>query len=164
MSVFRDRKGKLKRMNVGDICNRNVIYADIDTDILAAAQLMRKYHVGSIVIVMDKSHDKKPIGIVTDRDLAIKILAKDASAQNITLHDTMTRDLVCVREDDDIMDTTRIMRLEGVRRVPVINDEGGLTGMLTMDDLIEMLATELSNLAGLIGREQRQEKKLECSH
>lgn len=150
-------------MNIINIYNRNVIVADQNSDVLTAAQLMRQHHVGTIVIVADAVNSKKPIGIVSERDLVVKVLAKNVSAKDITLHDTMTRDLVCLREDDDIIDTIRVMCMEGVRRAPVINKQGNLVGILAMDDLVEMLADDLSNLARLIERGRQNEKRIQCS-
>ena len=146
-------------MNVGDICNKNVVYADQKSDLLTAALLMREYHVGSVVIVVDSQNGRKPVGIITDRDLVLKILASDVPAKEIILNDIVNRDIICIRDDDDIMDAIKIMYMESVRRVPVINDKGELSGILAMDDLIEILTNELCNLVAVIGRQQRQEQR-----
>ncbi len=149
-------------MKVESICNRNVITAERDNNVLKAAEIMRQNHVGSIVIVDVTSYGEKPIGIVSDRDIVIKVVAKNVSLEEISLNDIMARDLVCVRGNDDLMETLRIMCMEGVRRVPVINNEGALMGLLSMDDLFEIFANELSNIAVLICRHKKHEKRLKC--
>ena len=150
-------------MNVDSICNRNVVIADQATDALTAARLMHENHVGTIIIVDDINNAKRPIGIISDRDLVIEVLAKDVSPAQVTLKDAMNPDLICVRDDDDMMETVKIMCLEGIRRVPVVNEQGQLTGILTMDDLFEILADELSNLALLMGREKQSKRQLSFS-
>lgn len=149
-------------MEVESICNRNVIVADKNTSVLTAAKLMRQHHVGTIIIIADINNVKKPVGIISDRDLVIKIMARDVSYEKLSVYDVMSRDLICVKNDEEVMEVVRMMCMEGVRRVPVINNEGQLIGILSMDDLFEMLADELSNLAVLICRQQKHEKRLKC--
>ena len=150
-------------MNVDSICNRNVVIADQSTDALTAARLMHENHVGTIIIVDDISNTKRPIGIISDRDLVIEVLAKDVSPAQVTLKDAMNQDLICVRDDDDMLETVKIMCLEGIRRVPVVNEQGQLTGILTMDNLFEILANELSNLALLMSREKQTKRQFSFS-
>ena len=147
-------------MRVDNLCNRNVIVVEQEANVLSAAKLMREHHVGSLIIIDSNTHGKKPIGIISDRDIVIKVLAKEISLDKIKLHDIMDRDLICVRDSDDTMDTVRIMCMEGIRRVPVINSAGDLIGILSMDDVFEMLADELSNLAILICRQHKHESQL----
>jgi predicted transcriptional regulator len=149
-------------MRVDNLCNRNAIVAEQNTNVLRAAELMREHHVGSLVIIDSSSNGRKPIGIVSDRDIVIEVLAKGISLKETRLKDIMNQDLICVRDTDDTMDVVRIMCMEGIRRVPVIDSAGNLVGILTMDDVFEMLAGELSNLAILICRQQRHEKRLKC--
>jgi CBS domain-containing protein len=150
-----DKKG----MNVGSICNRNVVSISQDADLLTAAELMREEHVGSLLIVVTRQHKVRPVGILTDRDLMLEIVAEDIKPTDILVKDLMTREVICVREDDDIMGAIKTMYMESVRRMPVINDAGNLIGIVTMDDLIEILANELSNLIEVVGRQQRYERK-----
>lgn len=147
-------------MKVSSICNKNVITAAEGSSVLEVASLMRQHHVDTIVIVANTPTGEKPIGIVSERDLVIKVLAEDSSSEESVLGDFINRDLICVRDHEDIMETVRIMCMEGVRRVPVVNHDGDLMGILAMDDLFEILANELSNLAMLICRQERNENKL----
>lgn len=143
---------------VGQICNREVVYATRETTVAAAAKLMRHYHVGSLVVVDEANGGRVPVGIVTDRDIVIEITAVDLDPSTITVGDIMDLNLVTARESDSILEAMEIMRYRGVRRLPVVTAEGKLAGIITMDDLIEILAEQLGELAKIVAREQAREK------
>ena len=148
-------------MSVAEICNREVVSADMKTSIAEAAKIMRKTHTGSLIIVDEQSQNNKPLGIVTDRDLVIEVLAMDEDANSLTVGDVMGPELLLARANDGIWETILKMRAMGVRRLPVVdNEEGGLMGVLSMDDLLEFLAGELSDLAKLIKREANREREI----
>lgn len=143
-------------MRVGEYCNREVMVAGRTTGVLDAARLMRRYDVGTLVIV-ERAHDgSRPIGIVTDRDLVVEVLAQDAPAAQLALDDIMNPHPSAL-EDDDVLDTLRRMRTLGVRRMPVVDSRGLLIGILVVDDLLELLAGSLHEIVDLIGREARDE-------
>ncbi len=147
-------------MNVGEICNREVIIMGKDGSIRDAAQLMREFHVGDIVIVEERDQQRYPVGILTDRDMVIEILANDVDVDAVDVGDAMSFDLLTAREDDSIWDTIKRMRSKGVRRIPVVDQKGVLAGILAMDDLIEIFAEQLTDVAALIAREQKRERQL----
>lgn len=147
-------------MSVGEICNREVVTAERQTSIVEAAKIMRKNHIGSIVVVDHVEHPCRPLGIVTDRDLAIEVMAKDLAPESVTVDQIMGRELLTARENDGIWETILRMRAMGVRRLPVIDRNGSLVGILSMDDLLEFLASELSDLAKLIRREASREREI----
>ncbi len=147
-------------MSVGQFCNRDTVIARKQDSIVEAAKLMRQHHVGCVIVVEDDAHGTiAPVGIVTDRDLVIEILAKELEPEKVSLGDIMSFELVIAREDDPLWDTLQRMRAKGVRRVPVVDGLGGLKGILTSDDLLEVLVGEMSELAKLISREQLRELK-----
>jgi CBS domain-containing protein len=146
-------------INIGKICNRNVTYIDETADIHKVAELMSQSHVDAIVVIETRNDIKKPIGLVTDRDIIVKVLAKEISHENFKINDIMSREMICFRENEEVMDTLRIMSMEGVRRVPVVSKEGDLVGILSIEDLFELLADEFSNLVMLFCRQQRYEKE-----
>jgi CBS domain-containing protein len=146
-------------MNAGEICNREVIIVNRDQTILDAARIMREYHVGDVVVVEDRNGEKAPVGILTDRDIVIEILAKDLNADEIQIGDAMSFDLLTVQEEDEILETVKQMRGKGVRRIPVVNKQGGLEGIITVDDLLDLIAEQLEDLVSLISAGQRQEHK-----
>jgi CBS domain-containing protein len=147
-------------MSVGEICNRDVVIATRDTSIPELARLMREHHVGSIVVVEDRGKPSKPLGIVTDRDLVVEVLATDVDMEQVAAGDVMGPELLTARETDGIWETIMRMRAMGVRRLPVVDAERHhLVGILTMDDLLEFVADELSDLVRLVRREQRREQE-----
>jgi CBS domain-containing protein len=146
-------------MLVGKICNREVVFVEPDSSIAEAARLMREYHVGGLVVVKEKSGKRVPVGIVTDRDLVIEVLAEDVDMGDITVGDVMSNQLVTAREADDLLETLKMMRARGIRRLPVIDDDGALAGILTVDDLIDLFAEQIADLARLITLEQKREQE-----
>ncbi len=145
-------------MSIGKICNREVVIAKQDLGIVEVAQLMRVHHVGSIVVVEETAEGAKPIGIVTDRDLVIEVLAQEVPPDAVNLIDLMARDLVIAGEQDEVWETMQRMRDRGVRRCPVVDVRGILVGVITVDDLLEFIAGQINDLVGLVSREQRHER------
>jgi CBS domain-containing protein len=144
---------------VADVCNREVVIVERDASILHAARLMRDYHVGDLVVIEDRGGQRVPIGIVTDRDIVIEVIAEEVALDEVAIEDIMSFDVVTAREGDDLLDTLKLMRTRGIRRVPVVNAQQALVGILAVDDVIEILAEELNDLARLIGREQTRERE-----
>ena len=146
-------------MFVGEMCNRQVVICGPDDSIQNAAELMRDNHVGDVIVVEHKEGKHYPIGILTDRDIVIEVLAEGVNLSDITVKDVMSSELISVKEDDFIIETIEKMRDKGVRRVPVVNQESGLEGILAVDDTIELVAELLSNLVGLFKHEYNRETK-----
>jgi CBS domain-containing protein len=147
-------------MSVGEICNREVVTIGRKATVYEAARLMRNQHVGSLVVVDEDSNTPlKPVGIVTDRDLVVEIMAKDVPEEVVTTGDIISHELLTARETDGVWETIMRMRAMGVRRLPVVNSGGNLCGMLTMDDLLKFIADELSDIVRLVRREQNREKE-----
>ena len=143
---------------LASVCNRDVAFTTRDTTITAGAKLMRHGHVGSLVVVEQMNGGKRvPVGIVTDRDIIVEVIATGLDPATITVGDIMARELVVGRENNTVLETLEIMRFKGVRRLPTVDSEGQLTGIVTVDDLLEILAEELSELARIVAREQSQE-------
>jgi predicted transcriptional regulator len=145
-------------MRVGEVCNREVIVLDREGAILEAAQLMRRHHVGSVVVTEERER-VVPVGILTDRDIIVELLAEQIPLEAVTVGDAMSSELLTVSEEEDVMDAIQRMRGRGVRRVPVVFHSGALTGVLAVDDLIDLIAEQLSDLVKLIGNEQLRERQ-----
>lgn len=145
-------------MNLGEICTRDVVFATRDCTILSAAQLMREYHVGNLVVVEHFDGARIPVGIITDRDIVIGVLAPELDAKTLTVGDIMFPELVTAGETDGVFETMQLMRRKGVRRLPVVDPKGGLAGIVSLDDLIELVAEEITELSGLIARERHREQ------
>lgn len=142
-------------MSVGDLCNREVVYVHPDDSAANAVQLMRNQHVGDVVVVEEGGGGQRiPVGIVTDRDIVIEIVAQGVDPEAVTVRDIMGDELHTIDQGQDLYMALGLMRDQGVRRLPVVNEGGGLEGLLTIDDVIELLAEMLSDITTLIGREQ----------
>jgi CBS domain-containing protein len=145
-------------MTIGTVCTRETIIAKREDTIVAVAKLMRRHHVGDIVVVKEGEAGNIPIGIVTDRDLVIEILAQDLSPDAVAVGDIVSCEVVTARDSDGIWDTVQKMRIKGVRRMPVVDERGALVGIVSLDDLLELLSEELSGLTKIVGREQERER------
>lgn len=144
-------------MNIAAICNREVITVHSESTALNAAKLMRQYHVGD-VIVIETDHDKAiPVGIVTDRDIVIELVATELNCNVITAGDIMIANPTVIKENAGVFDAIKAMTAKGVRRLPVVDDDGSLVGIVTLDDLILLLSKEFGTLSKLITREQKNE-------
>ena len=146
-------------MSVGEICNREVIVIQRDEPVLEAARLMRTYHVGALIVI-DKPNDRAiPVGIVTDRDLVVEVLATELDETVITVGDIMTQELFTLKENTATYDAIDFMRRKTVRRLPIVDDAGELVGILTLDDVLEILSEEMLDLAKLVRYEQKKETR-----
>lgn len=144
-------------MPVSSICNHNVATIDADADMVEAAKRMREAHVGDLMVVEHRGGRVVPVGVITDRDIVIEVIAEGADPSEIKVGDAMSRELLTVHEDNGIEHALHEMRRMGVRRVPVVNAESELVGVLAMDDVVDHLATQLGHIAGAIRHEQQIE-------
>ena len=146
-------------MKAGELCNREVVTATREMSILDAARLMRDYHVGSLIIVESTENRKEAVGILTDRDIVIEVIAEAVGLDEVTIGDVMSYALLKVSDEESVFETAQRMRARGVRRVPVISGTGELVGILALDDILSLLSEELSLLTKVTSRESEQEKK-----
>jgi predicted transcriptional regulator len=148
-------------MSIASICNRSPVTIDRSSDLAEAARLMRDQHVGYLVVTDMNRDGRVPVGVITDRDIVIKVVAKHVDAEMLTVGDAMTGEPVVAFETDDIGTTLRRMRSIGVRRLPVVDSRQRLIGVISLDDLIDQLAGQLVDAAGSIGYGQELEKQLD---
>lgn len=141
-------------MNVARICKRQVVTVTPDQDLVAVAELMREKHVGFLVAVEEYG---RPTGVLTDRDIVISVIAKKADASRLTVADVMNREPATVDEGASIDSALRTMRRMGVRRLPVVGSKGLLAGVLSLDDILDVLAAEMLEVAGAVRNEQQIE-------
>ncbi len=146
-------------MTVGEICNREVIVIQRDATIVEAAQLMRQYHVGAVIVVDKHSSRQVPVGVVTDRDLVVEVLATELDETVITVGDIMTPEVFTVKDSASTHDAIELMRRKTSRRLPVVDETGELTGVLTLDDALQIVSEELLDLAKLVRYEQKKEMR-----
>jgi len=146
-------------MTVGTICNRNVLTIRQNQDLDDAIALMRSEHVGDVVVVEERNHHRYPIGILTDRDILLKILAQRLAISDVDISDVMSFDLVTALDTEPLIEALERMRNYGVRRLPVVNRENHLIGILTLDDVVERIARKLSLVSDIIRNEQSIEEQ-----
>ncbi len=130
-------------MSVGSICRRPAITAHRDRSALEAAKQMGRERVGSLVV----TEGERPIGILTDRDIALQVLADGRDPTSTTVAELQTEPLVTVREELPLAQASDRMRTHGLRRVPVVDAKDKLVGMIASDDLVRLIAEELMALA-----------------
>jgi len=149
-------------MNVGEICQRDVVTIRPQDDLLAAAKLMREKHVGYLVVVEPSvtAGAFRPVGVLTDRDIVITVVAREANPRALTVEDVMTRQPVIATADTLLDAALRDMRRVGVRRLPVVGEHGELQGVISLDDILARLAEQLQHVAGSIRSEQLVERAL----
>jgi len=140
-------------MKIGECCNREVVTAEKDMSITEVARLMQEHHVGDLIVVENMNGRNRPIGIVTDRDLVIEVLAQMVPIDAIRVGDVMSYEIATVSENDELWETLERMRKLGVRRMPVVDAGGMLVGIITLDDLMELMAEAMGHIASLIRRE-----------
>lgn len=146
-------------MTAGEYCNRNVVITTKDESVQEAINLMRSHHVGDVVVVEKQDGSPLPVGILTDRDIVLEILAEDVELDSVNIGDVMSYELHTVKEETKLLDCIKLMRDKGIRRLPVVDSEGGLAGMLTVDDVLELIAEQLTDIVSLFPKQQTQERK-----
>lgn len=132
-------------MNTGMIATKNVETCANNATILQAAELMRSEHVGDLVVVEYRDGKPFPIGIITDRDLVIEVMAMQVDPTSVTVGDVMSRKLILASDTEDLEVALERMRGAGIRRVPLVNTQGVLVGIVTIDDIVEKLASTLAS-------------------
>lgn len=141
-------------MKTGKACNRDVVGVDGEASAHEAARLMRERHVGDLVITQWRGEHRVPVGIVTDRDLVIEVIAAELDIDAVTIGDLFSfPSLVTASVEDELEDTLAAMSEHGIRRVPVVEADGRLAGIIAMDDILGVIADDLVRLAALSRRQ-----------
>ena len=145
-------------MHIGEICTRDVVCTDAQTPVAAVAKLMRQYHIGDVIVTRTDGAKRVPLGIVTERDIVLSVVAAEIAPGTLTVGEIMSAQLATAGEEEDVFETIQRMRNIGVRRMPIVDAEGALAGIVSIDDIIEVLAGEMTELARLVSREQLREQ------
>ncbi len=144
-------------MKVARIYTRNVVSATRSSTLQEASLIMRDRHVGSLLVTEDEPNGDHAIGIVTDRDMVVYATAEGLDPQSSTLADIMTPKIAAIDRDADAHEAMAVMRKFGVRRLAVTGEDGSIIGVLSLDDVVDAVATELSALAEVIRAERGRE-------
>ncbi|MDB5959789.1 MAG: histidine kinase [Massilia sp.] len=146
-------------MRIGEICTTFTIYCTRDDSVQDAALKMRQHHVGDLIVIDQPDDDKVPVGIITDRDIVVSVIALGLDPASLLAGDIMSDDLDTCGVDDDVYETIERMHRRGVRRMPVVDASGRLAGIVSADDLLGFLAEEMSELARIAPHQQAQERR-----
>jgi predicted transcriptional regulator len=144
-------------MKVGEYCKRAVVTIASSADAADAAKLMRSEHVGFVIVYREGDVLQRPVGVLTDRDLVLGVMAREVDPHSVTVDDVMTRQPLIANDSDELGDMLQAMRMTGVRRVPVVDVRGALIGIMAIDDAIDVITGLMCDIAGSIKSEQRQE-------
>ncbi|HEX7272676.1 MAG TPA: CBS domain-containing protein [Casimicrobiaceae bacterium] len=139
-------------MSITEFCRHEVVCATRETTVTEAATLMRKHHIGDVIIAEQRGEKQIPVGIVTDRDIVVEVIAAGIDPSTLKLGDLKLAPLATIGEAASYAQTVSKMAVEGVRRMPVVKADGSLAGIITLDDMLWQLAGPLAALAGLSGR------------
>lgn len=146
-------------MAIGELCTREVVVVARNETVADAARLMREHHIGSVVVVDRSNGVMRPVGMITDRDIAVGVVAPGLDPGDTAVEAAMRGSVVCVREDEGVGRAIALMRSEGVRRLPVVDARGALVGVIANDDLMDLFAEEMSGLAGMLTRGTSRERQ-----
>jgi len=146
-------------MLLKEICTPEVVCCTPGTSVLAAARLMRQRHVGDLVVVEDPEGDQSPLGMVTDRDLVVEVLAQERDPASLSVREIMRQPVVIAGGDEEASRAAERMKMHGIRRVPVMGNDRKLAGIISLDDLLVQLAADANRLVDVVVREQGREHR-----
>ncbi len=142
-------------MIVGDIRTPNAVTTYAGTPLAEAARTMRDKQVGALVVLDARDLQRRPQGMLTDRDILRGQITKGADLHCLTVGDVMSRDPLSLPLTTSLEEAIESMNARAVRRAPVVDANGSLVGIVTLDNLLPAVARELQNLAELIGRQSK---------
>ena len=147
-------------MSVGQYCDRKVGLVSQSFSILEVAQIMRNCHVGEVVVVEQLNGKNIPVGIITDRDLVIEIIAMEVNVDQLSVGSIMSMEMITINEDKSLRDALEIMQLHGIRRSPVVDSNGTLLGLIKIESILEVLSHDMAKVLELFNTERRVETTL----
>ena len=145
-------------MKITRLYTRRIMATTRSAPIAEAAAAMQRFGVGTLLVMEDPPAVGPPIGIVTDRDLALRVLTDRDVAEDVeelTARDVMTPDPRTIHEDESFDRAIELMRGENVRRLPVVDRHGKLRGIVSLDDIVEEIGTDMRAILVLLKHQQR---------
>jgi CBS domain-containing protein len=146
-------------MKLKELCVLDVACCHKATTITEAARLMRQHHTGDLVVVDESEGTKEPVGVVTDRDIVMEVIAKGHDPERTLVSAVMGSPVVVASGSENIATAIERMRTHGVRRLPIVDDSGTVFGIITLDDLYRALAEHTAALAAIVTKEQTRENR-----
>lgn len=147
-------------MRAADICTLDVVCIHASASVTDAAKLMRNRHAGALVVIEQSDGERIPVGIVTDRDIVMSVVAADVPAASLAVGDIMSSPVLTCGEEHHLLEIISIMRTKAIRRLPVVNAHGVLAGMVAADDVYLALGVLLHEMNAAITDEQTREHEL----
>jgi CBS domain-containing protein len=145
-------------MRVRDLAQPHPVTVDEGASVLVAAERMRRFHVGNVIVTRGGAARPVPVGILTDRDVAIGIVPKvPAALPELAVADVLARELVVIDGERSSFDAVDLMVMHGIRRLPVVDGRGELVGVVTLDDLVGLFAEQLRRLAEVAAGQRARE-------
>jgi len=145
-------------MMLSAVCTLDVASCSPRISVLEAARLMRQKHTGDLVVVDDVEDSQEPIGVITDRDIVVEVLANDLNPATTTVGSIVRHPVVVAHDSEEPATALERMRTHGVRRIPIVSQHNRLIGILTVDDLLRLLATDVNTLTEIVSRQQHHER------
>ncbi|MBI2160377.1 MAG: CBS domain-containing protein [Candidatus Rokubacteria bacterium] len=133
---------------IGQVCTKPVVTVSPGATVQEAARLMQRKNVGALVVV----GSSRPQGILTDRDIAMAVVAEGRDPATLSVGAVMRKNPAVIREDRGIFDAIKLLSAKGVRRLPVVSRTGKLTGIIALDDLLMLLGTEMGHVSHALSR------------
>ncbi|MFG1483165.1 CBS domain-containing protein [Halobacteriovorax sp. HFRX-2_2] len=150
-------------MAIKDMIQKNTVIINSNATLKDAAKQMYEKHVGAIVVVDNVTGKKNtPIGILTDRDIAISFGKEGKIEPNSKVSEIMTQNVVLCTPKDSVVDTIKKMQANGVKRLPVVNGRDQIVGIISSDDIIQTIGNELYDLSQIVKLEIEKESAIQC--
>ena len=136
-------------MSLGNMCRREIICVNLGTTVREAVKLMEEKNVGCVIVI----GSDKPVGMLTDRDILLRVMSKGLDPQRTTVENVMSKNIVALREDMGLFEALEQVKGKSMRRFPIVDGNGALKGIMTLDDIIFLLGKEMADVSSIIERE-----------
>lgn len=143
-------------MNIGQIASKQAVTVPLSASLEQVAEAMLQCGVGAIVVTEPADGHARVAGIITDRDIVRARLGRSSALSALHVADVMTHTPLVLDAEDSIASAIRHLQARCVRRAPVVDREGRLLGLVSTDDLLGEVATELSGLAQIVAKQGRR--------
>jgi CBS domain-containing protein len=139
-------------MSLESLCRREIVCVDVNTTVLQATEMMEDMNVGCVIVIQND----RPVGIVTDRDVVLRVVNKKLDAAKCVVGDIMSLEVVTLKQNTGLYDALEQIKESGsrVRRFPIVDENGAIKGIITLDDVIDLLGKEMSDVAAIIESER----------
>jgi len=139
-------------MSLETLCRREIVCVDVNTVVLEATGMMEEMNVGSVVVIQND----RPVGMVTDRDVVLRVVNKKLDPAAVKVGDIMSLEVVTLKQSTGLYEALEQIKESGsrVRRFPIVDDNGAIKGIITLDDVIYLLGKEMADVSSIIESER----------